>query len=145
MLSKKKIKGKNKGERPTKYARETQGRIKPLLLENCLSWPRAVLHHLLSVLRSHSASACLVQQTNKALGKGNITQIILLISGRFVKNLQASVLVYIHQSQINKNKLSMEQHPTAESGKDRDFGLEGRWQDKPKATERDTEKNEHGH
>lgn len=74
----------------------------------------------------------------------NISKITLLISSKSVKNVQASISVYIHKFQIYKDKLPTEEHPIAESRKDRNFGPERRWREKHKVTETDTEKNGHG-
>lgn len=100
-----KIKGKDKGGKCLQYSREIQGRLKALLLGNYPSWPRVVLHHLLSVLQSHSANACHVQQAKETLGKENISKVIFLISSKLINNLLASVLLHILKSQIYKGRL----------------------------------------
>lgn len=78
------------------------GENKTLLLGYYPSWPKAVLHHLLSVMWSHGANACHVQQANKGLGKVNISQVIFLISSKLSNNLQTSASVNIRKSQIWK-------------------------------------------
>lgn len=81
-LSKKKI---NKRGECLQYAKLIQGRIKPLLLGNYPSWPRAAICHLLSTLRSLSANACFVEQAKEALEKLSISELILLVASKFVK------------------------------------------------------------
>lgn len=70
----------------------------------------------------------------------SISELILLISSKVVKNLQASILLHAHKYHIFKDKPSTEQHPIDDSRKDRDFGPVGRWQDKHKVTEREIKK-----
>lgn len=124
------------------HAREIQGRIKPLLLGNYPSWLRAVLYHVLSVLQSHTANACHVQQTKEVLGNANISEVIFLISSKLSNSLPPSVLLHILKSWIYKDQLQ-KSTPYCQEGKGQRLDLQERYKT-IQATESDAEKNGHG-